>query len=156
MLKTPHFEIYLNCLFFEQLPIFMCSCLRFRVYITDCGVRDIKLMPHARRAPTPACPPFAEAASRRQAKRHFGVQARKMKNYRIADTDTDTDTLFSNERMMIAICRFVYFFTPSLGPAVTLSFLFFDTFACHGNKDHRQDIRAFDLPRLFHDLSQGL
>jgi len=28
-------------------------------------------------------------------KRHFGVQARTMKNYRIADTDTDTDTLFS-------------------------------------------------------------
>jgi hypothetical protein len=36
-------------------------------------------MPHARRAPTPACPAFAEGASRRQAKRHFGVQARTMK-----------------------------------------------------------------------------
>jgi hypothetical protein len=35
---------------------------------------------HAQRAPTPACPAYAEAASRRQAKRpHFGVQARMMK-----------------------------------------------------------------------------
>jgi hypothetical protein len=35
---------------------------------------------HAQRAPTPACPAYAEAASRRQAKRpHFGAQARMMK-----------------------------------------------------------------------------
>jgi hypothetical protein len=35
---------------------------------------------HAQGAPTPACPAYAEAASRRQAKRlHFGVQARMMK-----------------------------------------------------------------------------
>ncbi len=47
--NRPILKIFRNCLFFEQLPIFMCSCLRFRVYITDCGVRDIKLMRHARR-----------------------------------------------------------------------------------------------------------
>jgi hypothetical protein len=36
--------------------------------------------PMAGRPPTPACPAYAEAASRRQAKRqHFGVQARTMK-----------------------------------------------------------------------------
>jgi hypothetical protein len=38
------------------------------------------MLPNLSGAPTPACPAFAEAASRRQAKRpHFGVQARRMK-----------------------------------------------------------------------------
>ncbi len=51
-------------------------------------------MPHARRVAAPACPAFAEAASRRQAKGHFGVQARTMKIQRVTDTKRETRTRY--------------------------------------------------------------
>ena len=41
---------------------------------------------------TRPCPAFAEAASRRQAKRHFGVQARSMVIQKITDTRHETRT----------------------------------------------------------------
>jgi hypothetical protein len=48
-------------------------------------------------APTPACPAYAEAASRRQAKRgHFGVQARTMKM--IANNELHDSFLFGNQK----------------------------------------------------------
>jgi hypothetical protein len=49
-----------------------------QAFFIDPTAFSVKLTHHARRAPTPAFTAFAGAASRRQAKCHFGVQARTM------------------------------------------------------------------------------
>jgi hypothetical protein len=49
---------------------------------------DFLVIRYAQGAPTPACPAYAEAASRRQAKRpHFGVQALNLTWYRAGTKD---------------------------------------------------------------------